>query len=104
MNQIEKVFSIVEIAPLLDDDLMNGLSEEINKMILTNFESLVQLLYRIDVSEMKLKTLLKEMPEEDAGKIIARLIIERQIQKINFKKQASQQSDVQENNTGEEQW
>ena len=51
-------------------------------MILTNFESLVQLLYRIDVSEMKLKSILKEQPNEDAGKIIALLIIERQIKKI----------------------
>ena len=34
--------------------------------------------------------LLKENPNEDAGRIIALLIIERQIQKIKFKKEMSE--------------
>ena len=48
---------------------------------------LVQILYRIDVSEKKIKTLLKENQGSDAGKIIASLIIERQMQKIKSRQQ-----------------
>jgi hypothetical protein len=37
----------------------------------------VQLLYRIDVSEEKLKYILQLNPNEDAAKLIAAVIIER---------------------------
>jgi len=49
----------------------------INDMIKVDFSKLVQLLYRIDVSEVKLKNILKEHPNEDAGKLIAQIVIER---------------------------
>jgi hypothetical protein len=49
----------------------------INDMIKEDFSKLVQLLYRIDVSEVKLKNILKEHPNEDAGKLIAQIVIER---------------------------
>ncbi len=35
------------------------------------------MLYRIDVSEQKLKTILQANPNEDAGKLIAGIILER---------------------------
>nr|HVZ25358.1 hypothetical protein [Sediminibacterium sp.] len=37
----------------------------------------VQVLYRLDVPEWKLKQVLQDQPGEDAGKLIAELIIER---------------------------
>jgi hypothetical protein len=49
----------------------------INDLIKEDFSKLVQLLYRIDVSEAKLKNILKEHPNEDAGKLIAQIVIER---------------------------
>lgn len=49
----------------------------INDLIKEDFSKLVQLLYRIDVSEAKLKNVLKEHPNEDAGKLIALIVIER---------------------------
>jgi len=49
----------------------------INDLIKEDFSKLVQLLYRIDVSEAKLKNVLKEHPNEDAGKLIAQIVIER---------------------------
>ncbi len=104
MNSFEIVFSIEDIDKLNNDEFAHQLSLDINQMILTNFEALVQLLYRIDVSEIKLKTLLKENPDQDAGKIIALLMIERQIQKLKFKKESSQATDIQVNKTNEERW
>ena len=49
----------------------------INDLIKEDFSKLVQLLYRIDVSEVKLKNVLKEHPNEDAGKLMAKIVIER---------------------------
>ena len=49
----------------------------INECIKHDFNKLVQLLYRIDVSEEKLKYILQLNPNEDAEKLIAAVIIER---------------------------
>ena len=78
---------------LKDEMLFKGLSQYINQLILTNFERLVQLLYRIDVSEEKLKYLLHHYRDQNAGDIIARLIIDRQLQKLQFKKEMEEKQD-----------
>ena len=49
----------------------------INECIKHDFNKLVQLLYRIDVSEEKLKSILQLNPNEDAAKLISAVIIER---------------------------
>lgn len=77
------------------------LSDRVNQLIKSDFEKLVSLLYRIDVSEQKLKSLLQQFPGEDAGNIIATLILERQQQKLKTRKQFSQRdNDI----DGEEKW
>ena len=69
--------------------LKEKLSSHINHLIQTDFQKLVSVLYRIDVSEKKLKILLKENGDSEAGKIIAELIIERQLEKIKSRQQFS---------------
>ncbi len=86
-SQLEAIFAIKDLTILNSETLYKELAAFINKLLLTNFERLVQLLYRIDVSEMRLKSLLKDNPKEDAGNIIASLIIERQAQKIKSRQQ-----------------
>jgi hypothetical protein len=68
-------------------ELEEVLSKYVNELISKNFEKLVSVLYRIDVSEKKLKYLLKSNADENAGKIIAQLIIERQLEKIKSRKE-----------------
>jgi hypothetical protein len=53
------------------------LEEAINELIKNDFSRLVQIIYRIDVSEEKLKNILNSNPNEDAGKLIAHVIVER---------------------------
>lgn len=53
----------------------------IQMLINKDFPGLVQLLYRLDIGEGKLKQTLATHPEQDAGELIARMIIERQKQK-----------------------
>ena len=70
----------------------------INELINTDFEKLISILYRIDISETKLKTLLNENRDKNAATLIADLIIERQLQKIKTRKQFSKRdNDINEN-------
>jgi hypothetical protein len=62
------------------------LAEWINTMITADFNRLISLLYRVDVSETKLKQLLRENAGTDAGLLIARLVLERQWQKIETRR------------------
>jgi len=57
------------------------LTARVDELINTNFTGLVNLLYKIDIDETRLKKLLSE--NEDAAALITELIIERQLQKIN---------------------
>ena len=66
------------------------LAEKINEMLQSEFNSLVTILYRMDVSESKLKQELQENPGKDAGLLIADLMIERQAQKLKTREQFSQ--------------
>jgi len=62
-------------------------SAYINDLIRNDFQKLLRILYKIDVDEEKLKKILKEDTERDAGEIIADLILEREKQKIETRKQ-----------------
>ena len=101
IQELNKSIAIVFPAGLSLEELTDQLSACINQLIQTNFQKLITLLYRIDVSEQKLKQLLLQHPDEDAGKIIATLIIERQLQKISTHRQFNQQR---EDFTGDEKW
>jgi replicative superfamily II helicase len=69
------------------EQLKENLSDYINHLIQTDFQKLIFLLYRIDISEPKLRALLNENHNADAGKIIADMIIERQMQKIKSRRE-----------------
>jgi hypothetical protein len=69
------------------EELRDQLAAQVHSLINENFERLVAILYRVDVSEDKLKSLLKNHPDLDAGVIIADLIIERQLQKIKSRRE-----------------
>ena len=86
-SNMNAVLSMDSEENLRDKLFFESLSAEINDMIKADFEKLVNLLYRIDVSELKLKSLLHSNPDTDAGEIIAGLLIERQLQKIRLRKE-----------------
>ena len=66
--------------------LKEQLAAHINHLINHDFEKLVFYLYRIDVNEQKMKALLQS-PHENAGELIAQLIIDRQLEKQKTKEQ-----------------
>jgi len=73
----------------------------INHLIVNDFEKLISILYRIDVSENKINLLLKAFPEQQAAAIILSLVIDRTAEKIAAKK--AHQA-VQSKNCDEEKW
>ena len=77
------------------------LAARINEFINNDFQRLVSILYRMDVSETKLKQLLTNNPEADAGIIIADLMIERQAEKIKSREQYGKRD---ENISDDEKW
>ena len=82
------------------DLLKERLWSHINFLIQSDFQKLVSILYRVDVSESKLKQLLKENQGFDAANIITDLIIERQLQKIRSRQEYRNN----ENISDEEKW
>jgi len=78
------------------NELKQQLIDYVNNLLLHDFNKLVQLLYRIDVSEQKLKTVLSENPQTDAAVIITDLIIKRQEEKIKTKQSFKSDNDIAE--------
>jgi len=66
--------------PASDD--LNRLTEQIRQLINEDFNALVSLLYRQDVSEHKLRALLAGQPEADSAVLITGLLVERMAQNI----------------------
>lgn len=68
-------------------NLYTELSDYLNELINTDFNKLVSILYRMDVSESKVRAeLVNESSNMSAGEIIAKLLIEREQQKIEWRK------------------
>ncbi len=76
------------------------LARYIDELINHDFEKLINLLYRLDVSEDKLKSVIASHPSEIAVSI-TRLILERQLEKIQLRQQFQQ---AKEDIAEEERW
>ncbi|HPH36353.1 MAG TPA: hypothetical protein PL108_01755 [Sediminibacterium sp.] len=91
--------------PILDITAIEQLSktqliDAINWLIIHDFEKLVFILYRIDVSEAKIKTLLNKENTNFAAPVIADAILERLAEKKASREKYKQDSPASE----EEKW
>jgi hypothetical protein len=68
------------------EEFRKYLTEKMKNMLDKNYNLLINTLYRIDISEKKLTELFSSKNKEAIPNKIADLIIERQIEKINFRK------------------
>ena len=98
---LEEVSKELEVTVRDHSNTKQILIEKINELINTDFQKLVSILYRMDVSEIKLKQLLNENPGTDAALIITDLMIERQEQKMISRKQFRKKD---ENISDDEKW
>ena len=91
---LQQNFDLPEVSLKTELEAHQLLAATVNRLLNDHFEKLVSILYRIDVSEEKLKTVLKENPGTDAGNIIADLIIKRQLQKIKSREETKSKNDI----------
>ncbi|NML19781.1 hypothetical protein HHL16_02800 [Pseudoflavitalea sp. G-6-1-2] len=88
------------LSPIFDiqdngaEDFEQRLAEKINLLVANDFSGLVNILYRIDVSELKVRQALKDNPDQDAGSLIATLIIARMLHKYKMREQFRPNSDI----------
>ncbi|MCW3081364.1 hypothetical protein [Segetibacter sp.] len=83
------------------EQLQLALANRLNYLITNDFSLLISILYRLDISEEKVREFLSQKKELTASDIIAKLIIERQLQKIASRKAFKNNStDI----TEEEKW
>ena len=96
INELSQSFDI-DLPPNKSlNELKNILAAEINHLIDHDFEKLVRILYRVDISEKRLKQNLQEQ-KENAGIMIAGMMIERQLQKIGSRERFKRNDDIPEN-------
>lgn len=102
---IENDSQLVEQLQLITGDcvaeeFMQNLSNYINRLINSDFERLVSLLYRMDVDENKMRNILTDKPGRNASDLIATLIVDRHMQKIRSRKEFRQHT----TDDNEERW
>lgn len=76
------------------EELFKQLSSNINHLVETDFTHLINILYRLDISESRLKQSLQENTGKNAGELIAELVIERQLQKMKSREQFKSSGDI----------
>lgn len=77
-------------------EMREDLIEYINHLLVHDFNKLVQVLYRVDVNEQKLKELLQANAQTDAAVIIVDLLIQRQEEKLKTKEAFKSHNDIPE--------
>ncbi|WP_462280409.1 hypothetical protein [Salinivirga cyanobacteriivorans] len=86
LQQIEKDFSQSDlILDIESPEIISLMQEHIEKLLHDDFAKLMNLLYRIDLSESKIESLRAydpTMPERD---VITFLVIQREMQKVMFR-------------------
>ena len=85
-KHIEELVNLnYQLTALQKSGMKEQLTIYINHLLLHDFNKLVQILYRADVDEKKLKELLQQGKDTDAAIIIADLLIQRQEEKVKTK-------------------
>jgi regulator of sigma D len=90
VNQLNKDFEIIGTAINFSEtenpkDLFEFLQEVISELLEKHFDVFLNLLYRIDINENQIKTIINQLAD-DTEQQIAFLILKREWQKVWFKK------------------
>ena len=72
-----------------EEVIIENLRLLISDLIEHDLERLYQILYRVDVNEYKLKSALQDSALSDSAQIIAQMIFDRQISKIETRRKYS---------------
>jgi hypothetical protein len=86
VSELQKMQLGIPVRIASIDELKQALSGIINHLITNDFSRLIALLYRLDISEKKLRQFLNASTNTSSSDIIANMIIERQEEKIKTRK------------------
>ena len=83
------------LAPCNNEEaLLDNLSAIINNLINTDVNRLIGILYRLDISETRIRQTLHENSGKRAGELLAALVVERQLEKVKTRAQFKSQEDI----------
>jgi hypothetical protein len=103
-GELQNELSMEGIQVTSFDELKEKLDLYFNDLIQHDFYKLLNLMYRVDISEDKLRQILDKNPDENAGKQISMLVIERLSQKIRSRKEFRSNPESSSNDPGAEKW
>jgi hypothetical protein len=84
--QVGESDSLIPAADLATlEELKIYLTEKLTYLLENKYDTLINILYKIDVSEEKLSGLFSDTNREFIPEVLAELIIERQLQKVKFR-------------------
>ena len=95
-DPIQEIARELGLAVKADESSLDkqALADKINELLVADFPKMVSILYRADINESKLRSILKENPGTNAGLIIAGLMIERQEEKARSRQQYKTKNDT----------
>lgn len=90
LEELLMSFKFMDITPCPTqahfNEIINLMARYIDELIVNDFNKLLSILYRIDVSEEKVKgALAMDAGKASSGHTIARLLIERETEKIKLR-------------------
>lgn len=77
---------VISSGEMNDEEMIKILADKVQAYLDCNINLLMSYLYRLDVLEYKIKSALSNVQEEPGNVILARLIWERQKQRMETKK------------------
>jgi hypothetical protein len=84
--QVGDADSLIPITDVLNfEELKKYLIEKLTYLLENKYDTLINILYKIDISEEKLSELFSSNNKESIPSTLAELIIERQFQKVKFR-------------------
>lgn len=104
IHQLQQELPILRSEADTFSELRIKWAQYFNGLIQNDFATLLSLLYRIDISENKLRYLLKKNPKEDAGELITSLVVERLMQKIKSRQEYRTKTNMRTEDPGAEEW
>lgn len=97
----EQLLPVVELPVSSDPEtLAAALSDWISHWMQRDLSRVMQLLYRVDVPEKAVAAWLAAHPDEDSARGLARLVLDRQLEKVRLRREHTPETDIPE----EERW
>jgi hypothetical protein len=79
------------VETLTEEKLIQLLTPIVSKMLDREFEKLLNICYRVDLGENRLKSILHESQPENIAMELATALVKRQIQKIEIRQRYSEE-------------